>query len=293
MIKKTKSKTFLFGKNWLDYVNNFLDEDKINGVKESLLKYLPERKYRGKTFIDIGCGSGIFSLAALRLGCEKVISFDVDKYSIEATNLVKGKFSFLLPEKAEWKIFEGSILDDQLKEKLKSKGDIVYSWGVLHHTGNMYRAIKNAAELVASKGYFIIAIYNRAPSSDYWLKVKNFYNYSPKIIKILLSHMVFSYIIIRRFGSYLKSIFMGRPRLFKLSKILERERGMSIFYDVNDWLGGYPYEYAIVDEINAYVKNLGFELISNPTKLDSPQKNFSNQFSFNNTGCNEFVFKKK
>lgn len=51
-------------------------------------------------------------------------------------------------------------------------------------------------------------------------------------------------------------------------------------------------DYATFDEINEYVKNMGFELISSPTRLHSEKKKCLNRITFNNTGNNEFLFKK-
>lgn len=291
-IMKNKKTTFSFGRNWIDYVKNFLNEKQLDIAKESLFRYLPEEEYKNKTLIDIGCGSGIFSLNALRSGCKKVVSFDVDEYSVNATNLVKNKFFDLIPKNSEWNIFKASILDGKVIDKLRNTGDIVYSWGVLHHTGSMWEAIKNAAQIVKPQGYFILAIYNKASSSEYWLSVKKFYNQSPRIIKVLLAHLFFAYIIFRRLGSYVKALILGRKKPFSFKDILERERGMSIFYDVIDWLGGYPYEYASFEEIKNFVEKLGFKLIKAPTKLFSIPKTFFNQFSFHCTGNNEFVFQK-
>ena len=168
---RNESISFSFGRNWMDYVNNFLDEKQIDIVTKSFLRYLPEDEYRGKVFVDIGCGSGVCSLSALRLGCKKVISFDVDKYSVKATKMARDKFSSLLTESVQWEIFQGSILDGNLVDDFKNQGDIVYSWGVLHHTGKMYEAIRKAGQLVKPKGYLMLAIYNRAPSSNFWLRI--------------------------------------------------------------------------------------------------------------------------
>ncbi len=280
--------TFSFGRNWVDYVNNSLGEEQINSAEKSLLKYLPENEYANKVFIDIGCGSGIFSLGALKLRCKRVISFDVDKYSIEATKTTKSNFFSLVPKDSQWDIFLGSVLDKNLIEELKNKGDIVYSWGVLHHTGDVFQAIANAAQLVKSNGSFILAIYNRVPSSGYWLKVKKFYNLAPTIIKKVMVYSTFLYIILYRLLSAMKRKILGQPTVSLLSK----DRSMSIFYDVIDWLGGYPYECATFEEIKNFVEKLGFKLIKAPTKLLSPRKTLFNRFTFKFTGNNEFVFKK-
>lgn len=171
--------TFSFGKNWMDFVKNFVNEERLNIALDSLLKYLPPEEYKNKVFMDVGCGSGIFSFSAIRLGCSKVISFDIDPLSIKATNYLKEKFYYLLSKNFEWEIFQGDVLDKSLISKYSQKIDIVYSWGVLHHAGKMWEAIKNVSYLVKPNGYLILAIYNKAPSSEFWLKVKKFYNSSP------------------------------------------------------------------------------------------------------------------
>ncbi|KUK09962.1 MAG: 3-demethylubiquinone-9 3-methyltransferase [Clostridia bacterium 41_269] len=173
-------------------------------------------------------------------------------------------------------------MDEGLVEKLSGKGDIVYSWGVLHHTGNMRKAIENTARLVKEKGYLIIAIYNHAPSSEFWLKVKKFYNDRPLLQPLLIA----------LYGSFVVLGYMVKRRTFRL----RRERGMHVFFDAIDWLGGLPYEFACFDEVKGFVENLGFKLIHAPTELPcgkgvrtSLLKNFRAAY----TGCNEFVFRRR
>lgn len=279
---------FSFGKNWTDYVNNYLDESKLDAAKESFSRYLDPSQYAGKTLIDVGCGSGIFSLNAVRMGCAKVISFDVDQSSVNATQAVRQRFSHLLPSSADWSVFQGSILDSNLVNRLALSGDIVYSWGVLHHTGDMNQAMKNAVSLVKPGGYFIVAIYNRAPSSEFWLGFKKFYNRSPKIIKILLVDIMLAHVILRRVAYNMSALLRGK----KTEGVLGSSRAMSVYYDLIDWLGGYPYEYGSFEEIKKMVEGLGLTLIKDPSRLPSYKKKFLNRISFNNTGNNEFVFRK-
>ena len=160
------------------------------------------------------------------------------------------------------------------------KGDVVYSWGVLHHTGEMWKAIKDAAKIVKPGGLFIIAIYNRAPSSNFWLGIKKYYNRSNMIIRSVMVLILFSGIAFRRLT------LMKNP--------FKTERGMMIFTDAIDWLGGYPYEFASFDEINNFVKKMNFDLIKTPRGIISSPKshNFLDRIRGYYTGCNEFVFKK-
>lgn len=282
---------FSFGKNWKNYIKNAVNEKVLEIAKISLLKYVPdgidtEAFYKDKVFIDVGCGGGLFSLAALLLGCREIISFDIQEESLESVALLKEKFSYLIPGDKKWEVFKGNILDEELVRKFQNKGDIVYSWGVLHHTGDMYKAIENTNRLVKSEGFLILAIYNHSRSSKYWLKIKSFYN---------------RYLILQPFLGLAYGIFVSCGYIFRRKTFnLYRERGMHVFYDAIDWIGGYPYEYACFDEIKEYVENLNFKLVKAPTKLPC-EKNYRFKSSLkkifdilraSNTGCNEFVFKK-
>lgn len=101
-----------------------------------------------KTFLDIGSGSGLFSLAAVRLGARQIHSFDYDLQSVACSRELKRRY---FPQKNDWSIEQGDVLD---KDYLNSLGqwDIVYSWGVLHHTGNMWQALGNIVQLVKKGG---------------------------------------------------------------------------------------------------------------------------------------------
>lgn len=60
---------------------------------------------------------------------------------------------------------------------------------------------------------------------------------------------------------------------------VKKERGMNFFYDVVDWVGGYPYEYTSVEETKRMVEPLGFKLIRDKAPVTP-------------IGCHEYVFEK-
>jgi 2-polyprenyl-6-hydroxyphenyl methylase/3-demethylubiquinone-9 3-methyltransferase len=144
--------------------------------------------------------------------------------------------------------------------------DLVYAWGSLHHTGSMHEAITNTARAVAPGGTLILAIYNRHLTSSVWRGIKWFYNQVPSIIQRLMA-VLFAGVI------YVAKLAVTRRNP------LEKERGMDFWYDVIDWIGGYPYEYASPAEIETFLRRLGFTLRTLvPAQVP--------------TGCNEFVFER-
>ena len=169
---------FEFGKNWKQFLQ-LMDDDRLKLAEESLLKLLETDTLENKSFLDIGSGSGLYSLAARRLGA-KVHSFDYDPHSVSCTSELKKRF---FPEDNNWIIESGNALD---KDYIKSLGefDIVYSWGVLHHTGDMWNAINNSSQCVKNGGQFYLSIYNdQGGKSKRWLTIKKLYNTFPNGLK--------------------------------------------------------------------------------------------------------------
>src|SRR5467141_2182790 len=147
-------KRFAFGENWARFLA-LLDDQRIRDAEESLRSKLGVQSLAGRSFLDVGSGSGLFSLAARRLGA-RVHSFDYDPQSVACTRLLRDRF---FPGDADWKINQGSVLYAGYLATL-GRFDVVYSWGVLHHTGAMWAALKNVTTLVAPGGLLYLAIYN-------------------------------------------------------------------------------------------------------------------------------------
>lgn len=239
-----KKNQFSFGKNWQDFLNQVFSEERVRKAEESLIFFLGgKEKIEGKTFIDVGCGSGLFSLAAYRLGAKEVVSIDVDEFSIECTNKLREKYK----EEKKWEVKKGSALDKDFIGSL-GKFDIVYSWGVLHHTGNMYQALENVSILMKEQGIFYLAIYNRSRSwwigtSQFWLSVKKLYNKSGYLGKNIIFGLYFLYFL-------LDSIICLKNPFQRMKKF--NRRGMNWYHNVLDWLGGLPYEFAAPYEITNF-----------------------------------------
>ncbi len=215
---------FEFGANWKRFLT-VLDDDRINLAVTSLKVMLGVNDLVGKSFLDIGSGSGLFSLAARRLGAN-VLSFDFDPESVACTAELKKRYYF---DDNQWTIEEGSALNRDYLNGL-GKFDIVYSWGVLHHTGDMWCALNNVVNLVKKSGLLFIAIYNDQDFvSQYWKIIKKIYvKYKLLRWPLLLIHFPYPF-----FSSWLFRFITGR---------LQNQRGMDGWYEILDWIGGFPYD---------------------------------------------------
>jgi 2-polyprenyl-6-hydroxyphenyl methylase/3-demethylubiquinone-9 3-methyltransferase len=253
---------FAFGENWSRFLTE-LDDDRIRQAEQSLCDMLKMKDLHGKRFLDIGSGSGLFSLAARRLGAT-VHSLDYDPQSVACTNELRNRY---FPGDPHWKVEQGSVLDEKYISGL-GRFEVVYSWGVLHHTGQMYQAFSNITSSVATDGQLFIAIYNdQGLTSNYWSLVKKIYN----------KNAIAKYFLVAMHAPYL---FGMRWLVRTLTGRLFLERGMSLWHDMIDWLGGYPFEVAKPEAVFRFFQDKGFGLEELKT-------------CGGRMGCNEFVFRRQ
>jgi len=263
---------FEFGKNWQRFLKD-LNAERIAEAEKSLREMLEVDDLRGKTFLDIGSGSGLFSLAAVRLGAARVHSCDYDLKCVRCSEDLKQRF---FPEAGEWVIEQGSALD---AEYLSSLGqfDVVYSWGVLHHTGNLQMALANVVRNVRPGGKLFISIANdQGFYSRLWKRVKRYYSRSP-FWRLPIIAGWGSFFMVKGF---IKDVFFLQKNPLKRYSEYKRSRGMSYFTDLIDWLGGYPFEVASPGFVFQFYDKQGFDLV----RLNAPGYGHA---------CNEYVFKRR
>ncbi|HEY0941094.1 MAG TPA: class I SAM-dependent methyltransferase [Steroidobacter sp.] len=260
---------FEFGDNWARFLAT-VDDRAIAEAEVSLQHMLGVTRLDGLRFLDIGSGSGLFSLAARRLGAT-VHSFDYDPQSVACTQELKRRYR---QADEQWRIESGSVLDRNYLSTL-GRFDIVYSWGVLHHTGAMWLALEHAIGLVEpAKGKLFIALYNdQGWKSHVWWLIKRLYNMLPRVLRapFVATMMLITHIVV-----LIKYTLKLQPMTaINAIRRVRRERGMTSKYDQIDWVGGFPYEFVGFDTMTRYLEARGFTLINS-------RRNTS-------LGCNEWA----
>jgi 2-polyprenyl-3-methyl-5-hydroxy-6-metoxy-1,4-benzoquinol methylase len=260
---------FDFGQNWADYSANALTPERVDQARHDFASLVaPIGSLKDKSFLDIGFGQGLGLLSAAAMGAH-VVGIDINPKCDDVLNRNR---RFFPDVRTSIPVIIGSILDDATLEHAQNASpdggryDVVHSWGVLHHTGDMKAAIRNAVRLVKPGGYFVVALYNRHWSSRAWLVIKYAYCKAPQGVQRLMVNALFPVIYVAKW-----LVTREDPR--------KQSRGMDFFYDVVDWVGGYPYEYSSISEVEALGTAHAVEVLTiRPAKVP--------------TGCNEFVFQK-
>jgi SAM-dependent methyltransferase len=266
--RKEPGTHFAFGKNWASYAT-LIGDQQIEEAKKGLLKLIPASEFKARSFLDIGCGSGLHALAAAQLGVSRILAVDIDADSVATTTTLLSRQNIQVPWQAEHR----SVFD--LRAARDGVFDIVYSWGVLHHTGNMWEAVNKAASMVAPNGLLALALYRKTHMDPFWKIEKRLYAHAPEFVQGIARAF---YITAFRVGK-----LAARASFRDYVANYRSSRGMDFYHNVHDWLGGYPYETALASEVDARLSDLGFKaehIFARPM-----------HFGAFGSGCDEYVYR--
>jgi len=260
---------FEFGANWASYAL-MIDDERIEEAERGLERLLGAGEIAGRTFLDIGCGSGVHSLAAGRLGAQRVVAIDVDPKSVDTARDLLDAHG----ETFRYEVMTRSVLD--ISDESVGQFDIVYSWGALHHTGAMNEAIRHAAACVKNGGLFAIALYRKTPFCNMWRAEKRWYKQAPKLLQRVARGV---------YAASMWTAFTATGRNFRgYLNSYKGSRGMDYWHDVHDWLGGYPYESISPGEFEKVMHELGFEHVRSFVRSEGRTLI---------PGCDEYVYRRK
>lgn len=266
-----QNRRFAFGKNWASYAET-MSEAKIGEAVASLRRLVDGEDLTGRRFLDIGCGSGVHSLAALRLGAAEVVAVDIDADSVSTTEAMLERHA----PGARYRVARESVF--ALDPTVWGMFDVVYSWGVLHHTGDLFTALRRAAALVAREGTLVVALYRKTWLCGFWRWEKRWYaRASPRLQSIVRGVYL---------GLFALELRLTGQRLDEYVARYVSYRGMDFYHDVHDWLGGYPYESVSPREVEAVVAESGLAVVRSYLARG---RYFGRYTGILGSGCDEYI----
>ncbi|HEV8331075.1 MAG TPA: class I SAM-dependent methyltransferase [Steroidobacteraceae bacterium] len=260
---------YQFGKNWARFAR-VLTPAHIASAEHELERLVGAARLAGVSMLDVGSGSGLHSLAALNLGARCVEAVDFDPDSVKTTTAVLSRHA----TRGQWTARAANVLTDFADAQ--QRYDLVYSWGVLHHTGAMWQAIGQAARLVRPGGWFAIALYNKTPLCGLWRIEKRIFAKLPRFLQALLAWATVAAWMLGKLLRLKNPIAWYRD--------YQQLRGMSVYYDVHDWLGGYPYESVDCATLVSWMRDRGFTLVYD--------HNTDASLGLLGGGCGEYLFQR-
>lgn len=135
------------------------NEDWKKGVADTICKFsdLPPEWFQGKKVMDAGCGQGRWTYGFSKLGVGSCDSFDISEAGIERTTAIAKNAG------DHFRVHRLNVLEPLPFEQ---DYDMVWCFGMLHHTGDTYTGFNNLARLVKPGGYFFVMLYGEPRPND-------------------------------------------------------------------------------------------------------------------------------
>lgn len=127
-----QSTSDLYADMWRNFDSMTLAEESLQLVKRRLPNDVIEKDILGKDVLDMGCGSGRYSIALAKVGAKSVSGVDWQKRAFEAARLLSEKNN--LPVNFR----EGDVLNLPFENE---SFDFVFSNGVIHHTHSIQKGL--------------------------------------------------------------------------------------------------------------------------------------------------------
>ncbi len=248
-----RGERFEFGQNWTRFLAT-VNDARVLRAEASLKAMLGLDTLAGLTFLDIGCGSGLFSLAARRLGADRTF---VRLRS--AVGSLQPQAEGALPSRRRRLAHRVGIGPRcRLSRKPSPFRHRLLLGCPSPHRCHVAGARACAASRAAN-GKLFIAIYNDMGSQSIrWRQLKRLYAKLPAAVQPLYACAVSAP---EEAKGFLRAVPSGRPQDYVATWTkYERNRGMSRWRDIIDWVGGYPYEFAKPDAICSFFIDRGFAL---------------------------------
>jgi 2-polyprenyl-6-hydroxyphenyl methylase/3-demethylubiquinone-9 3-methyltransferase len=239
-----------------------------------LRRLLGDGALNGRRFLDVGCGSGVHSVAALKLGAQAVFAFDVDAESVAAAREVLERYAGTT---GAWQVEQADLFE--LDPGEVGLFDVVYAWGVLHHTGRLWDAVRHTAGFVTPGGLLAMALYRRTWLCPLWRLEKSFYARSAAGVQAAVRGIYL--------GCFFARLLVTGRSPWRYVRSYSRNRGMDFYRDIHDWLGGWPYESTTAAEVESAMRELGFVRVRSFVRSG---RFFGKDLGLFGSGCDGYVY---
>lgn len=216
---------------WTEYIPEYDASE-----KHWLLFFTPD-EVKGKSVLDSGCGTGIFSIIFAKNGAGQVTGIDISPGSLGTAEGLKQKFGLSNARFEQQDMLHLPYPDACF--------DIVWAWGTVHHTTDPLGAIDGLIRVLKPGGSILLAIYKKTKVT--WIH--------EAIRKTLVRTP-------RRSWNALAKImaFFGTPIVWTFKRREKARQGETLSELILDWYFVPIRHYYKPDEIRTFLEGKGFKI---------------------------------